>query len=198
MSLILLLSFQIYSGLSIGLTLTSGIEKCVSQDVYKDDMVTAHYSLSSGFPSTTISVFDSRQHVLFNKDSVSDGKFSFVLDKNDHVSFCFRNDGPHGGPLGKIYLNVSFKSYEDVNKKNEAGNDLQVTINVIERVVKFLKAMEENALSFHSRQDNLIEETEKQNQITIFLNLITLIVIMSLGVWQFFHLKKYFRDKHIL
>ncbi|KAF0986178.1 hypothetical protein HZS_2382 [Henneguya salminicola] len=101
--------------------------------------------------------------------------------------------------MGKIFLNASFKSYEEVHKENdETSNNLQLTITGMERVSKFLHSLEENSKNFQTRQDILISQTEKKNQLMVFLNLVTLGVLVGLGFWQFFYLKRYFRDRNML
>ncbi|KII65522.1 Transmembrane emp24 domain-containing protein 10 [Thelohanellus kitauei] len=185
-------------GSTFGVELVSGYIKCLGQNVYKNDYFSCNYTLSEGFSSTEIKVIDSANQILYQKDDIKKGRFGFMNDKSERIQICFANHGQRGAQVGRVYLNASFTSYEDVSKKNTGSNRLQITVHGMEKIAKFLKTLEENSMNFKVRQEIVNAELEKQNQLMVLMNVITIIVLIGISTWQFVYLKRYFKEKKLL
>lgn len=73
--------------------LPSNKVKCLKEEIHKDVLVTGSYSVDEiANVDVDIKITDSKDHVLFQKTEISEGKFAFTLDTEDVFSVCFTSN----------------------------------------------------------------------------------------------------------
>lgn len=64
--------------------------KCLKEEIHKDVLVKGEYDLTEiAGHHTKLEVVDSKNHILYNKDEATRGKFAFTTDEYDVFQICF-------------------------------------------------------------------------------------------------------------
>lgn len=100
--------------------------KCLKEEIHKDVLVKGEYEITD-IPGhhTKLEVVDSKNHILYNKEEATKGKFAFTTDEYDVFQIClFTQVSPQGQGLNnennvkEVRLSVRHgteaKDYENV------------------------------------------------------------------------------------
>lgn len=70
--------------------LPPNFRKCLKEEIHKDILVKGEYEVTEISGHTTkLEVVDSKNHILYNKDAATKGKFAFTTDEYDVFQICF-------------------------------------------------------------------------------------------------------------
>jgi hypothetical protein len=70
--------------------LPANTRKCLKEEIHKDVLVKGEYELTEIAGHTTkLEVVDSKNHILYNKEGATKGKFAFTTDEYDVFQICF-------------------------------------------------------------------------------------------------------------
>jgi hypothetical protein len=70
--------------------LPANSRKCLKEEIHKDILVKGDYELTDIAGHTTkLEVVDSKNHILYNKEGATKGKFAFTTDEYDVFQICF-------------------------------------------------------------------------------------------------------------
>lgn len=63
--------------------------KCLKEEIHKDVLVKGDYEITEIIGhKTKLEVLDSKNHLLYNKDDATRGKFAFTTDEYDVFQIC--------------------------------------------------------------------------------------------------------------
>ena len=76
--------------------LPANSRKCLKEEIHKDVLVKGEYELTEIAGHTTkLEVVDSKNHILYNKEGATKGKFAFTTDEYDVFQICFETKTAH-------------------------------------------------------------------------------------------------------
>lgn len=103
--LVLLVFGLLRASLSISFYLDPDSKKCIREEVHKDVLVVGDYEVEDSTSQKTnievchvipslrfhlpLQVIDSKGHVLFRKEEISNGKFAFTTEDYEMFDVCF-------------------------------------------------------------------------------------------------------------
>lgn len=105
--------------------LPANTRKCLKEEIHKDILVKGEYEVTEIVGHRTkLEVVDSKNHILYNKDDATKGKFAFTTDEYDVFQVCFETrvqQEMHNTEnlIKEVHLSVKHgveaKDYENVN-----------------------------------------------------------------------------------
>ena len=70
--------------------LPANTRKCLKEEIHKDILVKGEYDVTEiAHHQTKLEVTDSKNHILYVKESATKGKFAFTTDEYDVFQVCF-------------------------------------------------------------------------------------------------------------
>lgn len=186
---------------------TAGNVRCVSQFFAKDVLVVGEVSLGPGEDQTvSIEVVDETPSasVYHNKKDLADkSKFSFTTHSQANYRFCFTNNVMSGRP-------VQPGMFRTVSLSVESGHDTDDFSELIEK--EKLAPLEVDLLKLEKALDSIVHDMEQSriretsmrdtNELTQdrvkHLTTITMFVLVALGGWQVWYLRKFLRSKNLI
>ncbi|DAZ94798.1 TPA: hypothetical protein N0F65_002411 [Lagenidium giganteum] len=178
-------------------------EKCLSDEVAQGSLVVIHYNVigtQQGKSGVSIVITDPLRKYLkqdSNIDTSSDDihKFSFHADAGGSYSVCFfnSNDNPVRVMLDFKH-GVEAKDYTEVAKREH-----------LMPVEKELRKMEDTVDEIHremlymrEREAAMRSTNESTNSRVLWFSFLSIVVLLAMGVWQVFYLKKFFKSKKLI
>mmetsp|Transcript_37353 Transcript_37353/g.60490 ORF Transcript_37353/g.60490 Transcript_37353/m.60490 type:complete len:207 (+) Transcript_37353:124-744(+) len=176
--------------------------KCLSEEIPVNTFVLGEYTIPpSRDQEMEVLVTDSASRIIYRKENADSGKFTFEsVVPGDH-RICFSNRQARGSTtqgFRRVTLNVrtghDAKDYDELAKRENLKplevqlRRMEDTVIQIEREMEFLREREE-----HMRDTN-----ESTNSRVAWLTVMSVVILVSLGLWQIMYLKKFFLSKKLI
>jgi hypothetical protein len=153
--------------------------------------------------STRFQITDSvTGQIVYSRDDDA-GTFAFTTESGGEFQFCFNDIATPGQriPYGQkrragleIRTGVDARDYAEIATK-ENLNKLELEVRKVEDGVADIL----NDLKYMSRREEKMRNTnESTNARVMWLSVVYVCVLVSLGIWQIFYLKRYFQQKKLL
>eukprot|EP01089_Gocevia_fonbrunei_P011169 TRINITY_DN242_c0_g1_i1.p1 TRINITY_DN242_c0_g1~~TRINITY_DN242_c0_g1_i1.p1 ORF type:complete len:207 (-),score=30.80 TRINITY_DN242_c0_g1_i1:55-675(-) len=192
--------FYICNAISFDLHLDK--ERCLSEELSRDVLVVGTFSGPSPpqSVSTEFRILDPSSHELFNKHGES-GKFAFTTAEGGEFQFCFidirrgevHDESPRRVEL-KIKTGVEARDYSEVATKEN--------LSQIQLIVRKMADEAEGILNeiryMRKREERMRNTNESTNTRVAWLSVFSIVVLVALGVFQIFYLKRFFKSKRIV
>lgn len=203
---ILLSFFLLLSALSstsaLRFTLEPTKDLCIYDIIEKDVLSTGEYALLSmadnGGSQTTrvmITVLSPGDKLVFKQDHLTEGKFTFTATERGLYKTCFVN---------KAMITNTIEFYFKVGAE---AKDLQDVIQLQELKpieaemlrLKHTMLQVRNDLQYLKQNEAIMRDmNENTNSSVAKFSYFTVIVCLTLGIWQVFHLRNYFKEKKMI
>jgi len=205
---VLLLAISVASAVKFDLESTlEGTTSCISQYIPKDILCSAILDIAVGAnQKVSIIVRDKSpsSNQFYSKPDLSGQvKFSFTTHEWADVDFCFTNTlAPGSSPSPDTYTTVNFHidtgaeaaDYTEVKRK-EKLTDLEVEMLRLENVVKDLTAELEY---LHKAEFQMRDTNEDANDRIKWFSLLSMSVLIGVGMWQIWYLRRFFQSKKLI
>jgi hypothetical protein len=153
---------------------------------------------------TDIRVMETKTgNIVFERDEINQGEFSFTARSGGDYSFCFFNrNSPTYDYSEPIYRRVKFRlltgaettNYEQVARK-EHLKPMELNLRMMEDNVKSI-LMEYSY--FKEREVEMRGTTDTVSFRMIWLSILSFFIIVASAVLQLFYLQNYFRKKKLI
>merc|ERR1711951_62412 len=183
--------------------LAPATKKCIKEEVHKDVVVTGEFSVSDT-PGHVVhlKVTDSKQHILYNKEKATQGKFAFTTDDQDVFEVCFVSENTGGfqrdAKSHEVQINlkkgIEAKSYEE-QAKTEKLKPLEVELR---RLEDLSDSIVNDFQYMKSREEAMRSTNESTNSRVLYFSIFSMICLVGLGTWQVFYLRKFFKSKKLI
>eukprot|EP01104_Vermistella_antarctica_P002560 TRINITY_DN12798_c0_g1_i1.p1 TRINITY_DN12798_c0_g1~~TRINITY_DN12798_c0_g1_i1.p1 ORF type:complete len:215 (-),score=62.35 TRINITY_DN12798_c0_g1_i1:76-720(-) len=179
-------------------------EKCFSQELDDDTLVLAEYQTQTSYQSKlTVTVLDMSDNILVRKEDATEGTVAITTQFYGDYKFCFFDEAKAGQNVNPTYTRrvnfvlkhgVEAKDYSEVAKQE----DLKPLEIELIRIEDSLDALNHEMMRFRNRGEVMQNTNSSTNARVLWFSVISTLILLSLGVWQIFYLKRYFRQKKLI
>ncbi|KAF9217253.1 vesicle coat component [Podila verticillata] len=181
---------------------------CVSHYVDDETQVIVKYKAGPGSnQKITFEVTDDtvHQNQLYRKDSVPEEmqKGAFLTKQAGDIIACFNNvlsSGVHPDPRYTRSVEIDFEigaetiDYVKLAEK-EKLKPMEVELRKLEDMVKEIL---DNMEVLQAREEKMRNTNESTNARVQWFSTLTMVILVTLGLWQIFYLKRFFRKKRLI
>ncbi|XP_069117279.1 transmembrane emp24 domain-containing protein 10-like [Argopecten irradians] len=181
--------------------LPANAKKCLREEIHKDVLVTGDYELSDApGQKATLTVTDSKGHILYTKDDAKKGKFAFTTEEYDMFEVCFQTKmvgGGHGADR-EVTLDmkhgIEAKSYDDLAKA-EKLKPLEVELR---RLEDLSKSIVDDFEYMKEREKEMRDTNESTHSRVMYFSIFSMCCLLGLATWQVLYLRRYFKAKKLI
>ncbi|KAG0345085.1 vesicle coat component [Podila humilis] len=145
------------------------------------------------------------QNQLYRKDSLTEElqRGAFLTKQAGDIIACFSNvlsNGVHPDPKYSRSVDIDFEigaetiDYAKLAEK-EKLKPMEVELRKLEDMVKEIL---ENMEHLQSREEKMRNTNESTNARVQWFSTLTMVILVTLGLWQIFYLKRFFRKKRLI
>lgn len=178
--------------------------RCLYQDLERDALakgvyqVGHHTQFAAGESSHTgVTIFASGPDgdTLFRKENAADGKFAFTAPGEGAYACCFENKA-----LVERTVSLSFTSGVGAKDLSEVARKEHLKPLAVElrRLEEILDEIKDEVMGLKAREALMRDINDTTNSRVRFFSLLSVFVVMTVGLWQVVHLKKYFERKKLI
>ncbi|KAJ3423542.1 transmembrane emp24 domain-containing protein [Anaeramoeba flamelloides] len=162
-------------------------EKCISEEIEHDSLVTGSYSLVEPKQlAVDLIIYDSKHHTIFHKHTIEDGKFAFRTDIHGDYKFCFTSHRQQSFQASASTQRIEFefkmgseaRDYSDIATK-EHLNPLETEIRKMQDLVL---EIHEEILYSKNREEAMRNTNESTNARVLWFSILSIIVLVGTGV----------------
>jgi len=190
---------------AISLDLLLNQERCIRRDFRQDTLVTGIVEIKPIIPNRRVyfKISDSEKNPVYENRDTNQGNFAFTTQHETEYSFCFLDQPVDGQPFvdsqaRMIKLTIQegekAKDYAEVARK-EKLKPIELELRKMEDVVARMK---EDFSQMKNREARHRDTTESTNGRVLWMSFLSLCILTSLGLWQIYYLKTYFKSKKLI
>ncbi|KAF9951967.1 vesicle coat component [Mortierella alpina] len=181
---------------------------CVSHYVDDDTQVVVKVKVGSGpHQKISLEITDDSEHQnqLWRKDSLSEElqRATFLTKQAGEVVACFTNsltDGTQPDPRYTRTVDIDFDiGSETIDyaklAETEKLKPLELELRKLEDLVKDIL---DNMDHLQQREEGMRNTNESTNARVQWFSTLTMVILVTLGLWQIFYLKRFFRKKRLI
>ncbi|KAF8926917.1 endoplasmic reticulum vesicle protein 25 [Dissophora ornata] len=181
---------------------------CVSHYVDDETQVVIKVRVGPGpHQKTSLEITDDSEHQnqLWRKDGLSEDlqRATFLTKHAGDVFACFTNvlaDGYQPDPRYMRTIDIDFDiGSETIDyaklAEQEKLKPMEVELRKLEDMVKDIL---ENMEHLQAREERMRNTNESTNERVKYFSTLTMVVLVALGLWQIFYLKRFFRKKRLI
>eukprot|EP00741_Cyanophora_paradoxa_P004603 tig00000821_g4467.t1 len=176
--------------------------KCLHEEIPANTFVFGEYFTQPG-PGMEIevSVTDPSNGIKHRRDKADEGRFTFETSYAGDHKFCFYNKAAHNQhPSGSARIGVIFKTglaakdYAEIARKENLKplevhlRRMEDVVNEIQREMEYMK----------EREAYLRDTNESTNARVAWFSVFSICVLIGLGVYQSFYMRKFFMAKKLI
>eukprot|EP01098_Paradermamoeba_levis_P004091 TRINITY_DN1782_c0_g1_i1.p1 TRINITY_DN1782_c0_g1~~TRINITY_DN1782_c0_g1_i1.p1 ORF type:complete len:209 (-),score=70.81 TRINITY_DN1782_c0_g1_i1:221-847(-) len=181
------------------------VDKCFVEELRSDALVVGDYSINPPVPGLklTFQIHDPTGLRVWFKEGGTESTFAFTASKSGDYSFCFVDVIDHNVPQGHsdnrivsfdLRTGVRAFDYSAVAKK-ENLKPIDLELRKMEDMVKdIIKELE----YMRKREAEMRDTNESINSRVAWVSILSVVALVSLGLWQVWYLKRYFHQKKVL
>jgi len=182
-------------------SLQPSTQKCLREEIHKEVVVTGEFKVQE-IPGqkVDIKVTDSKEHILYNREDASEGKFSFTTEDFDVYEICFISHIPQGqrGLHQECTLNTKHgaeaKNYEALGEATQL-KPLEVELR---RLEDLSESIVKDFAYMQKREEEMRDTNESTNSRVLYFSLFSLACLTGLATWQVLYLRKFFKAKKLI
>lgn len=141
--------------------------------------------------------------VYSKRNAVGNNKFAFTSHYFSDYSFCFSNVLDSGISSGQQYFrSISFDVKMGAETADEADlakreklKPIEAELQILERT---LAEIVENMDYLKNREINMRNTNESTNSRVKWFSLLSILTLVSSGLWQIFYLRQFFKSKKLM
>ena len=171
-------------------------------------MVTGDYDVTvlDGYP-THLEVKDTKDHILYNKEDATKGRFAFTTEEYDIFEICFETKAPRDQPNRHLSAQmttkvvtftlkhgIETKDYDALAKANKL-KPLEVELNRLEDLSASIVS---DFAYMKQREEEMRDTNESTNNKVLYFSIFSMGCLMSLAIWQVLYLRRYFKAKKLI
>ena len=178
--------------------------RCFSEEIQRDQKVSGSYKTSeaSGI-FTDFRISDPNGSIISADTGKEQNSFYFAASTAGEYRFCFYNRLAQGAQYqrnAKKKINFTIKQGNEVKDYTNVATKyhlkpIQIELRVMEDTTKTVLS---EHLYLRDREEELRVLIEAANGRTMTLSIVTLLLSMAFGYWQYSHLRKYFQSKRLI
>jgi len=181
--------------------LPSNKVKCLKEEVHQDVLVTGAYSVKEqSNVDIDIKITDTKDHVLFQKSEITEGKFAFTLDSDDVFSVCFTSRVAGQGEADETEVDLVLKHGVEAKNYDELAKAEQ--LKPLEMQLRRLEDLTESIVndfqSMKKREEEMRNTNESTNSRVLYFSVFSMVCLITLALWQVLYLKKWFKTKKLI
>jgi len=179
-------------------------EKCFREELARDVVVLGEFHVGNSFNTIHhIRVNDASGKEVWKKDVNAEGTFAFTTDSAGEISVCFYERpkpdlNVHPDTKREITFTlktgVDAKDYSAVAKKD----DLKPIELEMLKLEDLLEQINVDMKYLRTREDHHRSTNESTNDRVLWLSISSMIILLTLGIFQIFYLKRYFQQKKLI
>jgi len=185
----------------IRFNLQPNTQKCLRDEMNANMLVVGEYEVSQA-PGQVIDceVRDTKQHILYKKEDISRGKFSFTSEIFDVYELCFISKVPHNvrGMPQEVSVNVKkgveTKSYEGIAEAAKL-KPLELELKKLEDLSD---AIVQDFALMRKREEEMRDTNESTNNRVLFFSIFGMCCLLGLATWQVLYLRRFFIAKKLI
>uniref|UniRef100_A0AC34R070 GOLD domain-containing protein n=3 Tax=Panagrolaimus sp. JU765 TaxID=591449 RepID=A0AC34R070_9BILA len=200
---VFLLIFFVGSTLGLRFKLATGERQCLREEIHKNVVLTGEYEFSEAMGYTSsVHVTDTRGHTLYKRENFPDskGKFAFTADEYDIFEICITANQANNQQRieREVFLSmkhgVEAKNYEDLAKAEQL-KPLEVELR---RLEDLSDSIVNDFAYMRQREEEMRSTNESTNNRVLYLSIFSMLVLLSLALWQVLYLRRYFKAKKLI
>jgi len=178
--------------------------KCFREELGRDEVVLGEFEVGPSYNTiTSIWVTDPEGNPVWKKEGAQDGTFAFTTETDGEFEVCFLDQAKpdlHVPPHTKrdvtfaLKTGVDAKDYSALAKKDDL-KPIEIEMMKLEDV---LEEINTDMKYLRNREDVMRLTNESTNNRVLWLSLTSILVLLSLGLFQIFYLKRYFQQKKLI
>ncbi|KAF9933855.1 vesicle coat component [Linnemannia zychae] len=191
-----------------GQTAEDGLPVCISQYIDADVDFVVKVKVGAGpHQKVGVEITDDTEHLnqIWKKDGLTEElqRAAFKSQYAGDIVACFTNvltegykPGPHYTRTVDIDFDIGSETI-DYQKLAEAEKlkPMEVELRKLEDMVKEIV---ENMEHLQEREEKMRNTNESTNARVQWFSTLTMVILVALGVWQIFYLKRFFRKKRLI
>jgi len=184
----------------------NGVERCFAELFAPDTLITGAVDIFPASDSMTLSMKitetaeggDAPNLLTERKEIATHTSFSFTSQVDHEYLFCFK-DTPRGSGMvqNRIITVVWSDKTKDTTElaKKENLKPIEYELEKMEELVKRLKS----DFDYMKDREALHRDTnESTNSRVVWLSILSILIVASLGVAQIYYFKSYFKSKKLI
>lgn len=178
---------------------SNGAPFCLGEELDFDQLILGTFSSQSNPISVTVN--DANQRTIWTEFKASQGSFAFTTDVMGSYNFCFQQisqatQGYVNPELVTLDLKVGVEAEDwDAIATKEHLSPLELELRKLEDTAL---ALNKHMSYMREREAAMRNTNESTNSRVLWMSLLSLSVLVGLGAWQVFYLKKYFEAKKLI
>ncbi|KAJ5071122.1 transmembrane emp24 domain-containing protein [Anaeramoeba ignava] len=198
-SLIILLYLTLVQGYIFELE-NSG-KKCFLEDLPPNTLVKGSYQNYQPFFAIEFAIFDPKNQLMYQKGSITSGKFSFSSETPGLYRFCFTSQnykktfGSSTARINFIYSYGKFSVDYDYLSKEDNFNPIEAEFR---RMSDLISDISSTMSYMKEREETMRDTNESTNSRVLWFSLLSIFILISVSLWQIVYLNQYLRKKKII
>eukprot|EP00465_Bigelowiella_longifila_P011348 CAMPEP_0185263552 /NCGR_PEP_ID=MMETSP1359-20130426/15285_1 /TAXON_ID=552665 /ORGANISM="Bigelowiella longifila, Strain CCMP242" /LENGTH=208 /DNA_ID=CAMNT_0027851161 /DNA_START=28 /DNA_END=654 /DNA_ORIENTATION=- len=165
-------------------------QKCLGEEVERNDIIVAKFKSMEGRKLTT-TVLDSRGQSLYSKTTAS-GKYTITSKENGEHRTCFFNTEALPTTVEfSVKTGLGAKDYSGIAQKDNL-KPIELELLRLEDIINYIQA------EFKRLEANEVEQAAinaSTNSRVFWLSILSMLCIVGVNAAQIYFLVQYFRDK---
>ena len=170
--------------------------KCLSEELPKNTRIQGRYQFreSPRFRGD-IQVKGPDGAILFSEVNRIEGVFELTTNEGGQYDICFSNMALEDQVIMvEIKTGMEAQDYSQLAK----SENLDLMDLSIRKVLDSVKNIKEELLYFKDRESAMRDTNESTNARVLWFSMGSVFILVSLGIWQIFYLKRFFRAKKLI
>jgi len=179
-------------GSALQLSLKDGEERCVSEDVGKNELLVGEFTSDA---LIGVGVTAPSGSSVYSKSQSGEGKFAYTADVAGDYRICFRNQANGVRTITFIIrTGMETKDYSSAAKKDNL-KPLEVELRRLEDTVT---QIHNDMLYMKAREEAMRATNDSTSSRVLWFSFLSMFVLVSLGLSQVMYLKRYFQSKKLI
>jgi len=182
-----------------------GQERCVKMEIGQDLLVTGNFDAKPIIQNRKLffKISDANGNAVYENRDALQGNFAFTTQQEVEYSFCFV-DQPVDGSLAadmstrmvsfKVHTGEQAKDYAEVARQ-EKLKPIELSLRKLEDTTQKLR---DDFTYMKNRESRHRDTSESTNARVMWMSFFSLVILSSLGLWQIYYLKTYFKSKKLI
>lgn len=197
----ILLNFIFLTGECLRFNISPNQKKCLKEEIHKDVLVTGEYEISEApGQKASLTVKDSKGHVLYNKDEAIKGKFAFTTEEYEMFEACFESKMTVGGQGAEREVMLVMK--HGVEAKNYADIAKAEKLKPLEVELKRLEDLSDSIVNdfayMRAREEEMRDTNESTHSRVLYFSVFSMGCLLGLATWQVLYLRRFFKAKKLI
>lgn len=180
--------------MSFNYSVRSRSMRCLGEFFHENSSSVFHFNSNSS--EMRVRLFDINGNTIYNKENSSNVKIAFTASETGTHQICVDNYSNSDINISFMYLRgVAAKDYSELAKKSNL-KPIEMHLTKLKESIEDLK--HENREIMSREEIRIKASNEKISGRVIFFSFVLLLFMATIGVVEFFVIKKYLQDKKVI